>query len=73
VEGKPAVLSESEGGRENGGEKGCAGLWGMCKSVHLSEAVRKASSFSFFSFSSDFNQEQMSEQADELETSAATV
>lgn len=41
--------------------------------MHVREAVRSAETFFLVSFSSDFNQEQMCEGADELETSVTTV
>ena len=41
--------------------------------VHLSDGVCNALSFPFFFLFSDFNQEQMCEQANELEPSETTV
>lgn len=52
---------------------GRRGDWNLRVHVHLSEGVQNAPSCPFFFLFSDFNQEQMSERANELETSETTV
>lgn len=46
---------------------------GKCEAMSYTEGARDAPSGLFFFLFSDFNQEQMSEQANELETSETTV
>lgn len=64
VDWNPRAWASAVRGRGGGGEVGA----GACE-----RGCVKCGDFFLVSFSSDFNQEQMCERADELETSVTTV